>query len=249
VINDFFVQISQPSPNDELLNFLPQIPESISSAQIPKLHLSTISPTDAVVAWKKIKKPNSLTTDTLNISPKMIDLCMKSETFQTNLTTTFNQFISTKTVPEPLKKSRIVPVPKVPNTSTPNELRPIAIQPVLTKCFEKCLMPQLVNHFEGNKFFCKEQFGFRKNHTTTHLLVSVSDYIYEALDNNEVCILVSLDFKKAFDKVDRNVLINKLQWYNIESDLIQSLLSNRSQYVIAATVVEMISALQPNTQP
>jgi hypothetical protein len=149
----------------------------------------------------------------------MIDLWMESVSFQTNLTTTFNQFISSKTVPEPLKKSRIVPVPKVSNPSTPSELRPIAIQPVLTKCFE------------SKKLFCKEQFGFRKNHTTTHLLVSVSDYIYEALDNNELCILVSLDFQKAFDKVDRNVLINKLQRYNIESDLIQSLLSNRRQYV------------------
>jgi hypothetical protein len=232
VINDFFVHVSQPSHN-EPQNNLPQSesPFFISSASIPVLNISTLSTADTVKAWKKIKNPKSLTTDTSNICPKIIDLCMQSEHFQTNITNTFNQIISCKTVPDPLKKSRIIPIPKVPNPSSPNELRPIAIQPVLTKCFEKCLMPQLVDHFESNSLFCKEQFGFRKNHSTTDLLISVTDFIYETLDNNEICILVSLDFKKAFDKVDRSVLINKLKWYNVESELIQSLLSNRTQYV------------------
>jgi hypothetical protein len=118
VINDFFVHISQPCPNDEHSYLLPLIPYSVSSVQIPKWNLSTMYTSDTVKAWKKIKKHNSLTTDTLNICPKMIDLCMKSVPFQANLTNTFNQFISFKTIPDPLKKSRIVPIHKVRNPSS-----------------------------------------------------------------------------------------------------------------------------------
>jgi hypothetical protein len=201
------------------------------SSSIPQMGIMPICVSDLISAWKKIRKPKSHTIDTLGICPKMIDMSMKSLNFQSTLSSIFNLFIASESIPEPLKKSRIVPLPKTSNPSSPNEFRPIAIQPVLTKCLEKCLMPNLVSHFESNNLFSVEQFGFRKNHTTTHVLISITDFIYETLDNIEICFLISLDFRKAFDKVDREVLIEKLKWYNVDSGLLQSLLSNRSQYV------------------
>jgi hypothetical protein len=110
-------------------------------------------------------------------------------------------------------------------------MRPIAVQPVITKLFEKCILPQLTDYFDSNKLLCKEQFGFRKYHSTTHALIGLTDLLYEGLAKNQICLVVPLDFRKAFDKVDRTVLIHKLKWYNVNSKLIQSFLNERSQFV------------------
>jgi hypothetical protein len=55
--------------------------------------------------------------------------------------------------------------------------------------------------------------------------------LYEELSKNQICLVVPLDFRKAFDKVDRSVLLHKLKWYNVDSKLIESFLNERSQYV------------------
>lgn len=39
--------------------------------------------------------------------------------------------------------------------------------------------------------------------------------MYESIDNGQVCALIALDLQKAFDCVDRNILIHKLSWYGI----------------------------------
>jgi hypothetical protein len=75
------------------------------------------------------------------------------------------------------------------------------------------------------------QFGFRKLHSTSHALIAITDYIYNALDNNNVCIFISLDIKRAFDMASKEVLCHKLSWYGVETELIESFLTDRSQYV------------------
>jgi hypothetical protein len=57
-----------------------------------------------------------------------------------------------------------------------------------------------------------------------------------------VLIVVTLDLRKVFDKVDRNVLIHKLKWYGIQSGLIASLLSERSQFVSLKCECECVNS-------
>jgi retron-type reverse transcriptase len=57
------------------------------------------------------------------------------------------------------------------------------------------------------------------------------DFMFPEIDKGKVCIMVTIDLRKAFDKVDRTVLIHKLSWYGIDYRLIESLLKDRSQYV------------------
>ena len=54
------------------------------------------------------------------------------------------------------------------------------------------------------------QFGFRKNHSTTHALISLTEKIREALDDNKFACGIFIDLKKAFDTVDHAILLNKL---------------------------------------
>jgi hypothetical protein len=173
----------------------------------------------------------SFSKDTMGLCPMMINMCLESPVFTQMLTSFFNSIISSHHIPVALKTSRIVTIPKKPNPASPNDLRPIAIQHVLAKLLEKCLMPSFTSYLEENSLISKHQFGFRKKHSTNHAIIAITDFMYESFEKGNICIVVTLDLRKAFDKVDREVLLHKLHWYGINSVLIDSLLKERSQFV------------------
>lgn len=154
---------------------------------------------------------------------------MASYNFRVQLTNLFN--LGSNQLPASLKQSKVVPIPKIKYVTSPNDLRPISIQPIFSKLFSKCLFNQLYVYLESNSMLSQYQFGFRKMHSTTHALIALTDFAYDALDNNLICLIVSLDIRKAYDMACKEVLRHKLRWYGVDSDLIDSLLTERSQYV------------------
>ena len=64
-------------------------------------------------------------------------------------------------------------------------------------------------------FFNKYQFGFRNNHSTFMALIILIENLLTALDNGNCAVGIFLDFQKAFDTVDHNILLDKLHWYGI----------------------------------
>ena len=75
---------------------------------------------------------------------------------------------------------------------------------------------------------------FRKNHSTIHVLISLTEHIRDSLDQNKIACGIFIDLQKAFDRVDHNILLDKLAHYGIRgiaNDWFRSYLSNRQQYV------------------
>ena len=93
---------------------------------------------------------------------------------------------------------------------------------------------RLYNFFEFHNCIYKNQFGFRTNHSTFHALVSITEDIRQALDNNSFACGIFIDLQNAFDTVDHNILLKKLEQYGVRglaNDWFHSYLLNRKQYV------------------
>ena len=78
------------------------------------------------------------------------------------------------------------------------------------------------------------QFGFRQQYSTSHVLINITENIRKALDDGNIGCGVFVDFQKAFDTVDHQILLAKLSHYGIRevsNDWFKFYLSNRNQYV------------------
>ena len=79
----------------------------------------------------------------------------------------------------------------------------------------------------------EHQYGFQKKHSTNHALIDITEKIRSALDQNIFACGVFIDLQKAFDTVNHDILLHKLDHYGIRglpNKWFQSFLSGRSQY-------------------
>ena len=86
---------------------------------------------------------------------------------------------------------------------------------------------------EQNKCIYDLQFGFSPLHSTNHALIAITEQIKSSLDKNRYSCGVFLDFQKAFNTVNHEILLSKLNYYGIRGiphKLFHSYLSNRKQY-------------------
>ena len=136
--------------------------------------------------------------------------------------------------PNELKIANVLPLYKADDDMVFNNYRPVSVLSVLSKVFERIMYNRLISFLESNKILFKNQFGFRKQHSTYMALVLLLYKIVKALENGEYVIGIFLDFSKAFDTVDPNILLKKLEYYGIRGvclDWFKSYLTVRKQYV------------------
>ena len=135
--------------------------------------------------------------------------------------------------PAVLKKANVIPLYKAGKHSAFTNYRPVSLLISLSKVFERVFFNRMYNFLKMYNILYINQFGFRKKHSTSLAMLIFLDKIISAVENNEYAISIFLDFSKAFDTVDRNILLKKLDFYGIRgtpNEWLKSYLSNRTQY-------------------
>ena len=142
------------------------------------------------------------------------------------------------TTPEILKTSHITPIFKKGDQGLPENYRPVALTSITTKIFEKIVREKLQTHLEENNLYNPTQHGFRPGRSCLSQLLAHVERLISHLQNNENVDVIYLDFSKAFDKVDHQILLHKLQIHGIKGQLlnwIRSFLTERYQKVSVNT--------------
>ena len=154
--------------------------------------------------------------------------------FSEHLSNIINLSFTTGLFPDLCKIAKVIPIFKGDDESMCENYRPISLLPIFSKIFEKVIYTRMYKFVSDNNLIYSKQFGFRANHSTEHALVSLTEDIKTFLDNGLWVAGIFLDLRKAFDTVNHEILLNKINRYGfrgISNKLLQSFLLNRKQFV------------------
>ena len=145
-----------------------------------------------------------------------------------------NHSITLGFFPEVLKVAKVIPVYKSGSKHNPTNYRPISLLSCFAKIFEKLLYKRLDYFIRTHSIIAPTQYGFRSGLSTMHAVTDVLTLVYDNIHEKKFSGLIFLDIQKAFDTVDHNILIAKLEHYGIRGiakKLFESYLQNRQQFV------------------
>ena len=230
--NDYFTSIA-----DTIRDKIPFSTRSFSSyLKNPVQQSMFISPTDPTEVAECISSLDPNKSPGPSSIPPIILSLINTE-LSIPLSKIINLSFSTGIFPSILKTAKVIPVHKKGDKMDISNYRPISLLSNIDKIIEKLIYKRLYKFLENHKVLYAQQFGFRKNHSTSQTLLNITQKIMDALDKGQFACGVFIDLQKAFDTVDHAILLKKLYHYGIRGNalsLFQSYLSGRLQHVSIA---------------
>ena len=147
--------------------------------------------------------------------------------FTTPITHIFNRAFSTHEWPEMFKKEYGVPLQKIPNPESEDDLRSIGLTPFLSKRMEKLLIKWIWKYISPH--IKSDQLGGLPGCSIVHYIIRMIDFILRNLDNNaknpSAVLGVTVDFSKAFNRMSHNKIVTILSDLNIPTCALRLIIS------------------------
>ncbi len=125
------------------------------------------------------------------------------------LTIFFQKSLDLGTVPDDWRHAIIHPLFKKGDKSNPANYRPLSLTCILCKIQEHILHSNIMGFLDSHNLLTDTQHGFRKGRSCdTQLITTIRDFA-NSLNSSSQVDAILLDFSKAFDKVDHNLLLKK----------------------------------------
>ena len=241
VLNEHFCSIGTrlqnqiPHNNDMYKNYLP--PPLLNSFYFRPMHHEEVE-----TEISRLNPRKSSGAD--NIGGKILQLC--PHIFAYNLTKIYNRAIEMGDYPQGMKLARVIALYKKGDKHLCDNYRPISLLSCFNKIFEKLICRQLLNFINKYDILYDLQFGFRKKFSTTLALIETVDSIRRLIDQGNYVLGIFVDLTKAFDTVDHEILLYKLDNYGIRGHaniFFKSYLSGRKQFTSANGVDSKLSEI------
>ena len=241
-LNDFFVNIGQ---RDKPLS---RVKEGAINT-LAHLQYETYDPfsitsisrreTEALVDKINISKSSGIT----DLSSRLLKNSFQA--LSDKLTFLFNFSIRVAIFPDQWKEALVIPILKPGDPKKAENYRPISLLPLPWKILEKLLHTQLSSYLEEHNLLSHNQFGFRKQRSTTHALSQLLNQIYTNINRPVVTAAVYIDFSKAFNCVQCSTLLYKLTTLNLDQNLIRWIAS----YLNSGTQKTLANNIYSTSQP
>ena len=143
----------------------------------------------------------------------------------------FNQSITQGMFPKSMKLVEVIPLYKGKCMDLVENYRPISLLITISKVLEKIIYTRVYNYFEKHEILFNSQYGFRSKHSCEQALIELTGKLIQAKENKLKSAALFLDLSKAFDTLNHEVLLSKLERYGIRglcNDWFQSYLSGRT---------------------
>ena len=142
--NHFYCRFHRFDLTAELSQVLDRVMQNIYT-DVSDTEVKEITPN---VVQRELNKLNiRIATWPDNLSGSLLNAC--SEQLSDVFARLVNLSISSNTIPALWKKSIICPVNKIPNPVELNDFRPVALTPIIMKCFERIMLHHLLKQTEG----------------------------------------------------------------------------------------------------
>ena len=194
------------------------------------MKLSCVYPDEVIKIMGNLSNSAAFGLDEIDTST----LKLIKEEIAPAVTHIINLSITTKEFPEAWKSAKVIPVHKKDSVLDPANYRPVSLVPVLSKVLEKVIFQQTFKYLTENELLHPSHHAFRKCHNTSTALIEMIDSWVDAIDNEQMAGVCLLDMSAAFDLVEHNLLLKKMEVYGFSMDVLDwfsSYLANRQQCV------------------